>query len=397
MTSRKISNIGIIGTGFIGSGLKKAIYSLSDMKVSCILTQRNLNEFPNEDLYTDSINELIDNSDLVVECNGNPIYATEILSQVLDAGIPVVTMDAELHLTSGSYLSTLGLITEAEGDQPGALAYFKNRVTDLGFKPLVYGNLKGFLNINPTHEEMQYWAKEQGISIKEVTGATDGTKVQVEQALVANGLGAVIAKQGMFGFESGDIQVDGVRLALQANEIGKPISDYLLKSPQYKKDFPKGVFIVAEHDLSQAQALKYLKLGDGPFYILIHNHYLCHLEIPVTIRQVLHHEEVLLDNSFHPTTSVCAIAKSELKPGTIINWNNRHLCVRGEALSITETPQHVPIGLMNDAIIRRNIEPGQMLEYDDVELADSKAKDAWAFTLKLVSKENDLIDNLKLV
>jgi predicted homoserine dehydrogenase-like protein len=389
MISRKISKIGIIGTGFIGNGLKNTIHSLSDMKVSSILTQRNLNEFSNEDPYTDSINELIDNSDLVVECNGNPIYATEILYQVLDAGIPVVTMDAELHLTSGSYLSTLGLITEAEGDQPGALAYFKNRVIDLGFKPLVYGNLKGFLNINPTPEEMQYWAKEQGISIKEVTGATDGTKVQVEQALTANGLGAVIAKQGMFGFESDDIHADGLRLALQAKAIGKPISDYLLKSPHHKKEFPKGVFIIAEHDPSQARALKYFKLGDGPFYTLIHNYYLCHLEIPVTIRQVLHHEVVLLDNSSYPTASVCAIAKSELKPGTIINWNNRHLYVRGEALSIKDSPEHVPIGLMNDAIVRRKIEPGQMLEYDDVDLAVSKANDAWAFTLKLVLEEND--------
>jgi predicted homoserine dehydrogenase-like protein len=58
--------------------------------------------------------------------------------------------------------------------------------------------------------------------------------------------------------------------------------------------------------------------------------------------------------------------------------------VRGEAVNIKETPHHVPIGLMNDAIIKHKIEQGQILEYDDVELPDSVAKKAWEFTLSLV-------------
>ena len=72
------------------------------MRVLCILTQRSLKDFLGKNIYTHSIQKLIDKSDLVVECNGNPVYATEILCQVMDAGRPVVTMDAELHVTTGS-------------------------------------------------------------------------------------------------------------------------------------------------------------------------------------------------------------------------------------------------------------------------------------------------------
>jgi len=380
----KVAKIGIIGTGFVGGGLKKTIDVLSDMEVSCVLTRRDLNDFTDEDLYTHSIQELIDKSDLVVECNGDPVYVTDILCQVMDAGIPVVTMDAELHITSGSYLSTKGLITEAEGDQPGVLAAMKRNLVSMGFEPLVYGNLKGFLNLDPTREEMQYWADVQGISLEQVTGFTDGTKVNIEQALVANGLGAVIAKQGMYGIESEDIIKDSKRLASWAKEIGKPISDYLLQRPNAKDKFPAGVFITAEYDHNQAPALKYLKLGKGPYYTLIRNYHLIHLEIPATIREVLQGRGVLIDNSSHPTASVCVIAKKELKPGTIILRPDRNFQVRGEAVSIKEAPNHVPIGLVKDIVIKRRIEPGQVLMFDDVEVPESKAFNGWLFTKNLV-------------
>jgi len=383
MRLNKVSKIGIIGTGFVGSGLKRTINVLSDMEVSCVLTRRNLNDFPGEDIHTNSVQELIDKSELVVECNGDPVYATNILSQVMDAGIPVATMDAELHITSGSYLSTKGLITEAEGDQPGVLAAMKRNLVSMGFDPLVYGNLKGFLNLNPTLEEMQYWASVQGISLEQVVGFTDGTKVNIEQALVANGLGAVVAKRGMYGIESEDIINDSKKLAHRSKEIGKPISDYLLQSPNAKTKFPAGVFITAEYDKEQAPALKYLKLGKGPYYTLIRNYHLIHLEIPATIRQVLQGQGVLLDNSLQPTTSVCTIAKRELKPGTVIKRADRNFQIRGEALSIREAPNHVPIGLMNDVVIKRKVEPGQMLEFYDVEIPESQAYDAWQYTLKL--------------
>lgn len=381
MSSEKQAKIGIIGTGFIGNGLKKVIGLLTDMAVSSVLTRRNLDEFPSESVYTNSVQELIDKSDLVVECNGNAVYATEILEQVMEAGIPVVTLDSELHITSGSYLLTKGFITEAEGDQPGELAKLHSEIDTVGFKPLVFGNFKGFLNHNPTYEDMQHWSKVQGISIKQVTEATDGTKVQIEQAMVANGLGAVIAKRGLVGPESETITEGANILAEIAKQQGSPISDYLLCSPLAKQKFPAGVFITAEFDPSQADALRYFKLGDGPYYTLVHNYHLCQLEIPNTIRQVFWGHGVFLNNSERPTASVGAIAKKELKPGTVIPHDVRSFHVRGEALTIKEFPAHAPIGLMHDVVIKRTVEPGQMVEFDDVDIPDSKAFDAWKFTL----------------
>jgi len=390
MEVKKQARIGIIGTGFIGHGLKIVIEQLPDMVVSSILTQRNLSDFPGEAVYTNSIQELIDKSDIVVECNGEPIYATEVISNVLDAGIPVATMDAELQITSGTYLMRKGFITEAEGDQPGMLAVLHRELVNVGFKPLVYGNLKGYLNHHPKLEDMQYWAKIQGISIEQVTEFTDGTKLQIEQALVANGLGAVIAKRGMHGFESDNIKRDSEKLAEIAKEIGSPISDYLLRSPNANHYFPPGTFITAEYDPRLAGALKYLKLGDGPYYTLIKNYHLCQLEIPNTLRQVLRGEGPLLTNSINPTASVCGIAKSVLEPGTRISQEDRGFFIRGEAIGIKEMPTHVPIGLLGHIVLKRRVEPDQIIEFDDVELEESLAYDAWHDTLdRILSSKTD--------
>ena len=121
---------------------------------------------------------------------------------MLDAGRPVVTLNAEFHATIGSHFVGRGLLSEAEGDQPGCLAALGEDAVATGFTPLVYGNMKAFLNRNPSPEEMRYWAERQDYSIEMVTSFTDGTKVQIEQCLVANGLGAGIAKEDLIGLET---------------------------------------------------------------------------------------------------------------------------------------------------------------------------------------------------
>jgi predicted homoserine dehydrogenase-like protein len=106
--------------------------------------------------------------------------------------------------------------------------------------------------------------------------------------------------------------------------------------------------------------------------------------VPNTIRQVFLGNGVFLNNSEQPTASVGAIAKKEMKPGTVIPHDIRSFHVRGEALTIKDYPNHVPIGLMHDVVVKRTVEPGQMVAFDDVDIPDSKAYDAWKFTLNLL-------------
>lgn len=364
--------VGVVGSGFMGKGVTMALATKDDISVSHVLTRTkpsDRGDFPLQHLLTCSIQELIDNSDLVVECSGDVVYATGIVEQVLKSGLPVVTLNPTLHITAGSYLRTLGWFSEAEGDQPGCLAALAEDLTECGFSPIIYGNIKGFLNRTPTYNEMELWSQRLGISMREVTANTDGTKVQVEQALVANWFGADIACEGMLAIHCKTVR-DGA-FALVHSIDDKPISDYIV--PQYAEP---GVFIVATHDDSyQHPYLRYLKLGDGP-YLFSTNYHLCHLEAIKTIRRWQRGNGVLMDNGAHPMISVGAIPRRNIRRGEAVNGMGS-FDVRGEAVRISEHPRHVPIGLLRGTRAKQPVAKDHLLTLDDVTIPDSLALRAW--------------------
>jgi len=370
-----MNRVGVVGTGFIAKGLVLALEEQPDLTVSSVLTRTNplaRADFPRQDLLTCAVDKLISNADVVVECSGDVIHATAVIHQAMEASVPVVTMDAEMHVTTGSYFARKGFITEAEGDQPGCLAALREDALQMGFRPVVYGNVKGFLNYCPKRDEMEFWAKKQNISLDKVISFTDGTKVEIEQALVANGMGAEIAAPGLLGIPSEDVTAGATALAEHASMFGCPISDYIL-SPKS----PPGVFIVARHDERQKASLAYFKMGEGPYYVLLRSFHLCHLEIAKTIRRVLTGGGVLLNNGVNPAIGVAAMAKRRLAPGEVIRRGIGSFEVRGVAVRIVDEPEHVPIGLLTDATTLRQIEPGQLIASDDVEIPDSLALRAW--------------------
>lgn len=363
--------IGLVGTGFIASGFARLVHHhAQDLALSAVLTRRpvaSIEGFPWNDRFTSSEQELLDKSDLIVECSGDVLHATRIIDMALRADKPVVTMNSEFHVTTGSYFANKGVLTEAEGDQPGSIAALREEAVMMGFKPLVYGNMKGFLNHHPTPEEMAYWAGKQGISVEQTTSFTDGTKIQIEQALVANGFGGTITRQGMEGPKASDVTKAAIELARTAAERGQAISDYVLAPGN------AGVFVVGTHDKSEWKALNYLKLGDGPYYVLIRPFHLCQYEIIKTVRRVLGGGGVLLNNSSQPTISIVGIAKTDLAVGTRIDRAIGGFQVRGEAARIADVKGHVPIGLIQNATVSRPVNAGQMLTFDDVDLPDSLA------------------------
>jgi predicted homoserine dehydrogenase-like protein len=65
-----------------------------------------------------------------------------------------------------------------------------------------------------------------------------------------------------------------------------------------------------------------------------------------------------MNNSLSPTIGVGAVAKTALPAGTRIEQPIGGFQLRGEALKIVDHPEHVPIGILKDAVLRSPIEPG---------------------------------------
>lgn len=375
MTTEQL-RIGIAGTGFIGRGLVMALERQPDLRVTSILTRRAPGariDLPRRDLLTDSLFQMLDHCDLVVECSGDVLHAAAIVDAAIGAGKPVVTMNSEFHVTAGSNFVDRGVVvTEAEGDQPGSLAALGEEARAMGFRVLVYGNRKGYYHPTPPREQMEDWARKQGLTLDQVTAATDGTKMQIEQALVANGLGAELARDGMLGVQCETLEQAGHLLAEEAARVGATIADYALV-PQA----PAGVFVACDTDPRQQPFLEYFKLGAGPFYVLVHNYHLCHLEVAKTIRRLRDGKPALLNNSSNPRISVGAIAKRDLEVGETITKGIGSFELRGETLYINAHPDHLPIGLAANAVVTRRVAAGQHLTFADVEIPESLALTAW--------------------
>lgn len=369
----KITKIGIVGTGFIASGLAHLIRNSSDFQISKMLTRRPINsisDFPRESL-TYSLNELIDTSDIVFECSGDVIHATEAVLAATNANKKVVTLNAEFHVTTGSYFVRKGAyVTDADGDQPGCLARLKMEVEGMGFEPCAYVNIKGFINLNPERKDMEYWSDQQGIRLEQVVSFTDGTKLQIEQAFVANGLGATIPPNGMFGARVESLN-DLDFLIKASEEAGMPISDFVLC-----KGAPPGVLIVAkskEADRLGNYIVGPLRTKEKLGYILLRPYHLCHLEALNTLRRVVLGEPMLINNSEKPHLTVAAVAKRRILPDEVIVRGAGGFDVRGVAVPLQSHHNAVPICLLQNTKIIRNIEPGQIVQFEDVELANTTA------------------------
>ena len=367
MTPKEKVRIGISGTGYIARGLAALLQAQGDRyEITTFLTRRCLDTFAppiHDAIVTDSRSTLIERSDLVVECSGWVGAAARVAHATTTAGVPLVTLNAEFQLALGAAFSGSNLIAEAQGDQPGSLAALDQEVRSMGFQPLVYGSQKGFLNRFPDAEDMDYWAAEQGISVS----FTDGTKLNIEQALVANAHQAAVLPDGMLGPRSDSLVEGGAILAQHAKELGSPIADFILK--------PGGrgeVFIIATHS-APSDELAYYKLGNGPHYLVERPFHLGHFEVPITIERMLEGRPPLPSAGDEQRYSVAAVAKHDLASGTRIARATGSYEFYGVAVNARADRNHVPIGLLENCALRHAVAKGQTVQWGDVDLSDDFA------------------------
>ncbi len=366
--------VGISGAGFVARGVFAALSRAPEFAVTGVLTRRptalSAGAFPAE-LLTNSREALAERADIVFECSGDTVHAAEVLMCAGEAGAKLVTLCSEAQITVGSAMLARGFwITEAHGDQPGAIAALDIEAREMGFEPLAYVNFKGFHNPDPTPEDMAYWSKRQNSTVRAVTSYTDGTKLQTEQVLVANGLGARIAQQGMIGGDVADL-ADLDYLADAARAIGAPISDYIVHPAV------KGVLMLADNEVAALNpdysAFAKLLTREKRAFRLLKPYYLVHLEAAKTLRQIAAGAPPLITNSRNPVATIAAVAKKPLAKGTLIETALGGFDLRGEAVEIAGNEAAVPITLLDGARLTRALAPGEIVTEADVDLPETLA------------------------
>jgi len=328
-----------------------------------------------------------DGLDAILEVTGSMDYALDGVLTALDAGKHTILMNAELDGTVGPWLKTkadkAGVIySNVDGDQPGVQANLIRFVRGIGVKPVLSGNIKALQDNQRTPDTQRGFAEKWGQKVQMVTSFADGTKIAFEQAVVANAFGMKVARRGMLGIDPTNkdptlptrpLEEYVDMLAPHLDPSGPGIVDFVVGA----RPGP-GVFVIGVQDHPRQQHyLNLYKLGAGPYYLFYTPYHLCHFEVPNTIaRAVLFHDATVAPAG-PPNVSVVTIAKRDLAPGqTLDGIGGFDAYGEAENSPVAAAERLLPMGLAGGAKLLRPVAKGQALTFADVELPPGRRIDA---------------------
>ncbi len=385
MTNSK-TNVAIIGIGAMGRGLIPLLNKIPDIQVVAIADKNPakleiikplLNN--TSKITTDAKDVLTSNPDILIDATDSVYEAAVFINQALEQKKHVIMLNSYVDQTFGRLLAKKAeengvILTSDAGDQDGVLIRTINDVQNMGFQIVMAGNNKGFLNQYANPETIKEEAEKRRLSTKQCTAFTDGTKLATEMALVANNLNLDILKEGMTGPRIKNVKdVLTVFDLDKARELGGVV-DYILGAE------PGGsVFVIGySDDENERFYMNYYKMGVGPYYVFIRPYHLCHFETPIAIRKIINHNEPILVQKKRVLEVGCR-AKTNLQAGIKLDGiGGYHL------YGILEKPGNLPIGLAEDAILKRSKKKDEIITWDDVEFKDDDPRlNLWKEQTKL--------------
>lgn len=309
-------------------------------------------------------------ADVLLEATSSIIPAAQFALAAIEHHKHLVLMNAEIDLIFGPYL--LGqaqknkvVYTSCDGDQHGVIARLVREVQVWGLQIVLAGNVKGFLDRYSNPTKIIPEADKRRLDYRMATAYTDGTKLAIEMALVANGLGMMAPSVGMHGPRATFVR-DALELFdLEAARTSPaPWVDYLLSAEP-----GGGVFVIGYcQEPYQRAMLEYYKMGSGPYYVLYRPYHLCHLEAMDTVACAALDGAGLLQPTCGLRTNVFAYAKRPLRHGERLDGIGGYTCYGLiENCVPGEMPSALPICLAEDVVLKRDIERDKGINLDDVE------------------------------
>lgn len=289
-------------------------------------------------------------------------------------GLHLVMMNAEADLLFGPLLlagaRSAGLIyTSCDGDQPGVVKRLVDEAILWGMEPVLLGNIKGFLDRTSDPVKIRPEADKRNLDPRMCAAFTDGTKLGIEAALMANACGGRADVVGMHGPRAAHVREVSELFDLAGLRArGAPTVDYVLGAEP-----DGGVFVVGYCDHPyQRKMLRYYKLGDGPFYTLVRPMHLCHVEAMRCVFEALAGVS-LMEPVYGLRTNVFARAKRTLQTGDLLDGLGGHAAYGLiENCDPTVLPAGLPIFLADDVRLKRDIAQDEPIRLDDVTFDDQR-------------------------
>ena len=344
--------------------------------------------------FTKSIDEILDrNIEIFIEATGNPIIGTVHATKIIKNKKHIILVNVEADITCGKYLSDLAkendvICSMAYGDQPSLILEQIEWARLNGFSVVCAG--KG-TKYHPTFEYSTpdtVWGhygltkeraeNESGMNPKMFNSFLCGDKSAIEMCAVSNAANLKcptngltfppvgvydIAKKLIPKTDGGLIDFDG-----QVEVISSIDSD--------KKEIPNdlrwGVYIVikAKNEYVKNCFKDYGMVTDisGNYSAIWRPYHYIGLELAQSIYSIALDNKATGFTKFY-NADVASYAKKDLKIGEKLDGEGG-FCVRGRLVTSQKSKSEniLPLGLTDNAVLKRDINKDEVIKTDDVEL-----------------------------
>ena len=310
--------------------------------------------------------------DVVIDATGKPDIGAFISFNSIVNKKHIVTLNVEGDVTIGPILRKLAIssdivYTVSAGDEPAAIKELFDFASCANFKIVAAG--KGKNNVldrysNP--EILKDFAESKGSNPYMMTSFVDGTKTMIEMACVSNATGLVPDIRGMHGPKANIKDLVNVLIPKKDGGILSKtgVVDFVIG------DLAPGVFLVYTTDSKIVRRdLKYLKNGDGPYFLIYRPYHLASIETPISVAKAFLYNEPTIEPGFGFISEVMTYAKKDLGPGDILDGIGGFNCYGLiELHEKVKKEKFLPIGISEGCIVKRKISKDEPIKYDNVEL-----------------------------
>ena len=344
--------------------------------------------------FVNSLDQALDrNIEIFIEATGNPIIGTVHAKKIIDKKKHIILVNVEADITCGKYLSDLAfknnvVCSMAYGDQPSLILEQIEWARLNGFEVTCAG--KG----TKYHPSFEYstpetvWGhygltkeraeNESGMNPKMFNSFLCGDKSAIEMCAVSNAADLKCPENGLTFPAIGVYDI--AKTMIPKSEGGvidydgqvEVISSIDLDKKDVPHDLRWGVYIVlkAQNEYVKNCFKDYGMVTDpsGNYSAIWRPYHYVGLELAQSIYSVA------LDNKATGFTKnynadVAAIAKKDLKTGDKLDGEGG-FCARGKLITSQKSKKEniLPLGLSDNATVKKNINKDELIKLSDVEL-----------------------------
>jgi len=306
----------------------------------------------------------------VIEATGEVEFGARVALEAIAHGKHVILSNAELDATLGPILKVYAdragvVITNTDGDEPGVAMNLVRFAKSTGCRPLLAGNLKGFIDYHRNPDTQRGFAEKNHQSARMATSFADGTKLSMETTILANATGLGVAQRGMRGHRCANVN----------DVLGLFSPDELLASGGYVEYLlgaapGTGAFVVGYNDHpAKQQYMSYFKMGPGPLYVFYTPYHLPQLQLPHSVARAVLFRDPTVAPLGAAVCEVVTVAKRDLKAGDEldgIGGFNSYGSIENAAAA--QARGLLPMGLSQGCRLTADVRADQEIQYADVAL-----------------------------